>query len=116
MASGKRSPGPRRRGLRISQPAAPSHAASAVPRDSARNALDEVAQRVNHKLRLVSVRRVPAFGNFQQLGVWNAPLDAADLFQCAVFVFDTLNGQHWALDVFQELFDIPRSEFGCEPD
>src|SRR5690606_19957873 len=78
--------------------------------------VDEPDERLEHRLRLVAVRRVPAVGEADQLDVGREPRDPLDLVHRPVLVVLALDREDRAADLAHERLDVPRAEVGVEPD
>src|SRR5882672_7778488 len=76
----------------------------------------ESHRRLDHRLGLVAMRRVPAALDFEELGAGHALSDAPDLLHRSVLVVDPLDGEHGAADRFELALDRPRAKRRMQPD
>jgi hypothetical protein len=84
-----------------------------VPDDS----VYELRNRLQRRGRLVTLRRVTAFGERKNLD-WASGLsgDGVDLRHSSVLIIESLNRQDGAGDAREIFFDVPAAEVGMEPD
>src|SRR5205809_2280624 len=83
--------------------------ASAKVREKARH-------RGKHRLRLIAMRRVPAFGKLEAVQLWDRARGTVDLLDGSVLVLEALDRQHRAADLPEHGLDVPDGEIGIEPD
>src|SRR5262245_58832433 len=80
------------------------------------DALDKARDGIDHGVRLILVRRVTAIGERDELDIGDLRADAPHLLHRTVLVPLALDRKHRTRDARQILLDVPRPEFGVEPD
>src|SRR5688572_8262911 len=77
---------------------------------------NERSGRDDDTIRLIAMRGMPAFRDFEQLASTDARRNAVDLRERAVLVVDTLDGQHRAADGVELSLDVPFAKRQVQPD